>query len=84
MFPDKANALASNVFLSALLLTTISDVIRGVSIDLFAPLLNALLPGDAHTPVKVFNMKLYPTRFAIRLFNFLLAYLVVKQLTKSY
>lgn len=66
------------ILISALLLTTISDFIKGFSLDIFVPIVNKLLPGDIKTPLKIFNTNIYVTRFVIRIINLILALLVVQ------
>ena len=73
-----AEAMAGKIFLSALLLNTITDAIRGFSIDILSPIVDAVIPGSIKTPVSVFGIKLYPTRFTIRLVNVVLAFAIVR------
>jgi hypothetical protein len=73
-----AEAMAGKIFLSALLLNTITDAIRGFSIDLLSPLVDAIVPGSIKTPVSVFGIQIYPTRFVIRLVNVALAFSLAK------
>ena len=73
------------ILISALLLTTISDCIKGFSLDILSPIINRLLPGDIKRPVTIFNIRLYITRFLIRITNLLIAIAVVRYLrNKTY
>ena len=71
------------VLTSALLVVTIHDLIKGFSLDIFAPFLNAILPGDLRRPVKLLGMELYLTRFMVRIVNVGVALLIVSQLNKK-
>jgi hypothetical protein len=66
------------IVISALLLTTVSDMIKGFSLDILVPIINALLPGDITIPTSVLGTNLYFTRFFIRLINLFLAVLAVQ------
>ena len=66
------------IVISALLLTTVSDMIKGFSLDILVPIINALLPGDITIPTSVLGTNLYITRFFIRLINLFLAVLAVQ------
>lgn len=71
------------ILVSALLLTTISDVIKGFSIDIFAPIINTILPGDIKTPISIGKTNLFITRFIIRLINLFFAVLIVQFINNS-
>ena len=73
-----AEGMAAQIFLSALLLNTITDAIRGFSLDLLSPLVDAVIPGKVNIPVSVFGIKIFPTRFCIRLVNVLIAFLLAR------
>ena len=66
------------VFASGLLLVTIHDAIKGFSTDLFAPLLETILPGELQSPILFGKVRMYPTRFAVRLANVVFALAVVR------
>jgi len=71
------------VLVSGLLVTTIHDLIKGFSSDLFAPMLDSVIPGNITKPVKIGGLRLYITRFLIRLINVLCALLVVYYINKK-
>jgi hypothetical protein len=60
------------------LLNTITDAIRGFSIDLLSPIVDAIVPGSIKTPVEVAGVRIYPTRFIIRLVNVAVAFTIVR------
>jgi hypothetical protein len=66
------------ILISALLLTTISDFIKGFSLDIFVPIINKILPGDISVPIQTFGMNIYVTRFIIRILNLIFALLIVQ------
>lgn len=70
------------VLTSGLLVVTIHDLIKGFSLDLLAPILNVILPGDVKRPIKVFGVDLYVTRFIIRVLNVLIAVWFASYLNK--
>ena len=71
------------VLVSALLVTTIHDLIKGFSLDILAPILNGIIPGDIRKPVKLGSVHLFITRFLIRLINVACAILVVYYINKK-
>ena len=75
------------IFLSALLFSAFNQFIRGLNVDLIAPLLNAILPGDVTKPIIILGVPFYMTRFIVRLINMFLSimivYLIVKQANKK-
>ena len=74
--------IMKKIITSALLLTTINDLISGTSMDIMAPIFNSLLPGDIRTPTKILNTKIYLTRYCVRLINFIIAILIVTYINK--
>ena len=72
--------------ISALLLTTLTDLIKGFSLDIFVPLINKILPGDIASPISLFGINFYFTRFFIRMINALCAIAAVHyiQTTANY
>ena len=77
------NVTVQKIVISALLLTTITDVIKGFSLDIFVPLVDTVIPGDIKTPLRIGNVHLFVTRFIIRLTNMFFALLVVYLLQKT-
>ena len=75
------NAIVQKILISALLFTTFNDFIQGTVTDILAPIFNALLPGDIRSPVNIFGMKFYFTRFFVRLINVYIALIIVTRLT---
>lgn len=71
------------VLISALLLTTINDFIRGFSVDILSPILNFIIPGDIRKPIKLGSVNLYLSRFIIRVLNLAIAILVVYYINKK-
>ena len=71
------------VLISALLVTTIHDLIKGFSLDIFAPILNAFIPGDIRKPVTVVGVRLFLTRFIVRIINVACAVFVVYYINKK-
>ena len=55
MINNELQYTLKNLLVSSLLLTTVSDCIRGFSLDLFAPLVNMIIPGDVKKPIQVFS-----------------------------
>lgn len=78
------NGLIKKIMVSALLLTTFNDFIQGTVTDLFAPLLNAIIPGDISKPIKIGSVQLFLTRYIIRLINVYVALLLVFKLNTGY
>ena len=68
------------VFASGLLLVTMHDVIKGFSLDIFAPILEGVIPGNVQEPMLFGKIKIYPTRFMIRLINVLVAIAIVRHM----
>ena len=78
------NLTVKKVLISALLLITIQDLIKGFSLDILSPMLNGFIPGDISQPIKLpFKIRLYVTRFLIRCVNLTLALLFVHYLSKK-
>ena len=73
MLNDALQITVNKIIVSALLLTTISDVIKGFSLDIFVPIINTILPGDIKTPVSFGKTDIYITRFIIRILNLFVA-----------
>lgn len=71
------------VLISALLLTTINDCIRGASLDIISPIINFIIPGDVKKPLKIGSVHLYITRFLLRVINLALALLAVHYINKK-
>ena len=76
------NVTVQKIVVSALLLTTITDVIKGFSLDIFVPLVDTIIPGDIKTPLRIGSVHLYLTRFVIRLINMIMALGAVHTLQK--
>lgn len=73
----------TQMLLSALLFSVFNEFIRGANVDIIAPILNYILPGDVREPVKVFGADLFITRFLIRVINMVLAMTLVYCITRS-
>tara|TARA_B100001094_G_scaffold332039_1_gene402496 strand:+ start:472 stop:759 length:288 start_codon:yes stop_codon:yes gene_type:complete len=75
------------IFLSALLFSAFNSFIRGINVDLVAPFLNIVLPGDVSKPVIILGIPFFVTRFIVRLINMFLAisvvYFIAKQAKKN-
>ena len=68
------------VIVSSLLVIFINDFIKGASVDILSPIWNKILPGDVREPAEIFGVKLYLTRFLVRILNLALACLAVAAL----
>ena len=77
------NITVHKILISALLLTTITDTIKGFSVDIFVPIVDAIVPGDIRRPINIFGTKLYITRFIIRVINLIGALLAVRALQQN-
>ena len=82
MLNNALQITVQKILISALLLTTISDVIKGFSLDIFVPIINTILPGDIKSPVSIGKTNIYLTRFIIRIINFVIAILIVQYLKR--
>ena len=71
------------IFLSALLFNVFNEFIRGTNVDIFAPMMNKVLPGDVRKPVRVFGIDFFLTRFLIRVINMSIALGIVYCITKK-
>jgi hypothetical protein len=71
------------IFLSALLFSVFNEFIRGANVDIIAPILNKILPGDVRNPVKVFGVDFFLTRFVVRVINMVFALYLVFCITKQ-
>lgn len=76
---DKVKTYAIALVLS----TTISDAIQGLSKDILAPIFNYILPGSYDKPLKIGSIKLYITRFALRIINLIIGVTAVYYLTQK-
>ena len=76
---DKVKTYAIALVLS----TTISDAIQGLSKDILAPIFNYILPGSYDKPLKIGSIKLYVTRFTLRIINLMLGITAVYYFTKK-
>lgn len=75
------NKMLIKILTSALLFTTLNDLITGTSVDIMVPVLNRILPGDVRKPITILNMNFFLTRYCIRIINVFLAFFLVKYLT---
>ena len=82
MLNDALQITVQNILVSALLLTTISDVIKGFSLDIFVPIINTLLPGDIKSPLTIGKTHIYLTRFLIRIINLFVAIIIVQYIKR--
>jgi hypothetical protein len=73
----------AQIFLSALLFSVFNEFIRGANVDVIAPLLNKLLPGDVRKPIKVMDTDIFLTRFIVRFINMVFAMILVYCLTAN-
>ena len=83
MINNALQITVQKILISALLLTTISDVIKGFSLDIFVPIINALLPGDIRQPTNILGTNFFVTRFLIRVINLFAALLIVQFIKKK-
>uniref|UniRef100_A0A6C0F7R0 Uncharacterized protein n=1 Tax=viral metagenome TaxID=1070528 RepID=A0A6C0F7R0_9ZZZZ len=78
------NNTVKKVLISALLLITIQDLIKGFSLDILSPILDCIIPGDIRQPIRLpYGIDLYVTRFMIRVANLFFALLFVYYLSKK-
>lgn len=82
MISSELQYTLKNLLVSSLLLTTVSDCIKGFSLDIFAPVLNGIIPGDIKKPVSIMGTNLYITRFLIRTINLIVALLLIQNVLK--
>ena len=82
MINNELQYTLKNLLVSSLLLTTVSDCIRGFSLDLFAPLINMIIPGDIKKPVHILGGDFYINRFLIRSINLVAALLLIQYMLK--
>ena len=82
MLNDALQITVQKILVSALLLTTISDVIKGFSVDIFVPIINTILPGDIKSPISIGQTQIYLTRFLIRIINLVVAVLIVQYIKR--
>jgi hypothetical protein len=82
MLNDSLQITVEKILVSALLLTAISDVIKGFSLDIFVPIINTILPGDIKKPIRIGATNLFITRFIIRIINLITAILIVQYLKR--
>lgn len=73
----------AQIFLSALLFSVFNEFIRGANVDIIAPVLNRLLPGDVRKPIKIMDTDIFLTRFMIRVINMVFAMILVYCLTSN-
>jgi hypothetical protein len=82
MINNELQYTLKSLLVSSLLLTTVSDCIRGFSLDLFAPLINILIPGDVKKPLHLFGGDFYINRFLIRSINLVAALFLIQYFLK--
>ena len=82
MLNNALQLTVKKIIISALLLTTISDVIKGFSLDIFVPIINTILPGDIQKPTSIGQTNLFLTRFIIRIINLIFAICIVQYLKR--
>ena len=82
MLNDALQITVQKILISALLLTTISDVIKGFSLDIFVPIINTILPGDITSPISIGKTNIFLTRFLIRIINLIVAVLIVQYIKR--
>jgi len=82
MLNDALQITVQKILVSALLLTTISDVIKGFSLDIFVPIINTLLPGDIKSPLSIGKTNIFLTRFLIRIINLIVAIVIVQYIKR--
>jgi len=83
MINNELKLTLKNLLISSLLLTTISDCIRGFSIDIVVPIANEFLPGDVKKPYTFLNVNVYLSRFFIRVINLLGALIIIQYILKK-
>jgi len=83
MINNELQYTLKNLLISSLLLTTVSDCIRGFSLDLFAPFINMIIPGDIKKPFHLFGGDFYINRFLIRSINLVAALFLIQNILKK-
>ena len=71
MINNELQLTLKNLLISSFTFTTISDCIRGFSLDIVVPIANKVLPGDIKKPYTIFNVNIFLSRFIIRVVNLL-------------